>query len=94
MARTKGIENGIKYTVVLPEHDIETLKDLVGNKVALSVNAAVREAVEQYIVKTKKELYKKGLIDAVNDPDFIKRTDENMEFYLISDKEAEELTKK
>ena len=94
MARTKAIEHGIKYTVVLPEQDIEILKELVDNKAALSVNAAVREAVEEYIVKTKKELYKKGLIAAVNDPDFINRTDENMGFYLNSDKEAEELTEK
>ncbi|NJD04802.1 MAG: hypothetical protein FIA99_19880 [Ruminiclostridium sp.] len=91
MARSKAIEHGIKYTVVLPEQDIELLKDMVDNKVALSVNAAVREAVEEYIVKTKKEIYKKGLIDAVNNSDFIKRTEESMEYYRNTDKEAEEM---
>lgn len=94
MARTKAIEHGVKYTVVLPERDIELLKELVDNKATPSVNAAVREAVEEYIVKTKKESYKKGLIDAVNDPDFIRRTEENMEYYRNSDKEAEEMMEK
>lgn len=94
MARRKAIDNGVKYTVVLPEQDIELLKEIVDNKAAQSVNAAVREAVEDYIVKTKKELYKKNLIDAVNDRDFIRRTEESMEYFGNLDKETEGLMEK
>lgn len=94
MARTKTINHGVKYTVVLPEQDIEMLKEIVDRKGALSVNAAVREAVEEYIIKTRKEIYRKGLIDAVNDPEFIRRTDESMDFYRDTDNEAEEMTEK
>lgn len=94
MARSKAIEQGVKYTVVLPEQDLEMLKKLVDNKTALSVNAAVREAVEEYIVKSKKELYKKGLMDAINDADFVKRTEDAAKYYQNTDKEAEELIDK
>lgn len=94
MARSKSIENGVKYTVVLPEQDLDMLKELVDGKAVPSVNAAVREAVEEYIVKTRKEIYRKGLIDAVNDPEFIKRTNENMDSYKNADREMEEMTDK
>ena len=65
MARAKAIENSVKYTVVLPEQDVESLKELVDGKAAVSVNAVIREAVEAYIVKTKKALYKKSLMEAL-----------------------------
>jgi Arc/MetJ-type ribon-helix-helix transcriptional regulator len=91
MARTRAIDNSVKYTVVLPEKDIEQLKELVGDKTIPSVNSAVREAVGEYIVRIKKEKYRQGLIAAVSDPDFIKRTDENMKYCRNIDKEAEEM---
>lgn len=94
MARTKAIEHGVKYTIVLPEQDIEMLKELVDGKNIPSVNAAVREAVEEYIVKTRKDIYKKGLIEAVNDPEFIERTNECFDFYREIDKEIEEKSEK
>lgn len=76
MAKKKSIKDGIKYTVLLPEHDIDQLKILAECKIISSVNSGVREAVEEYIVRIKKELYEKELIRAVNDPDFIRRNEE------------------
>jgi Arc/MetJ-type ribon-helix-helix transcriptional regulator len=91
MARTKSIENGVKYTVVLPESSINELKELVENRDIPSVNAAVREAIEEYIVKAKNENYQKALQDAVKDPEFIKRNKAVARSYESSDKEAEEM---
>ena len=94
MARIKAIDNSIKYTVVLPKADILELKNFTQKKIVSSVNAAVREAVEEYITKLKSENYKKELIDAVNDSEFLKRVDETMKFYQEGDSETEELMNK
>gem|GEM_PF-358447 len=91
MARTKSINNGVKYTVVLPESDIRELKEMADKDMINSVNAGVREAVEEYIVKIKKENYKKELIKAVKDPEFIKRNEEVMKTFKHADKESEEM---
>lgn len=91
MGRTKSIDNGVKYTVVLSESSIAGLKELVSSNDIASVNAGVREAVEDYIVKIRNERYKKALQDAVNDPGFIKRTDDIMKSFQYADKDAEEM---
>lgn len=91
MSRTKAIKDSIKYTVVIPESDIAQLKELTDRKIISSVNAGVREAVEDYIARIKKEHYKKDLQEAVEDPDFIKRTEENMKAFKKLDQETEEM---
>jgi len=89
MARTKSINNGVKYTVVLPEHDIQQLKELTKQNKIASVNAGVREAVEAYIVQQKHEMYKKDLQDAMEDPDFVKRNEDIQVTFKHSDDETE-----
>lgn len=91
MGRTKSIDNSVKYTVVLPESSINELKELVGNNKITSVNAGVREAIKEYIVKTKTESYRSKLNEAVKDPDFIKRTEDVMKSFTYLDKETEEM---
>lgn len=91
MARTKSIENGVKYTVVLQESDIRQLKELVDKNIINSVNAGVREAVEEYIARNKKETYKKELMKAAKDPEFIKRNDEIMKAFKHADSQTEEM---
>ena len=91
MSRTKTIKDSIKYTIVIPESDIAQLKELADRKIIGSVNAGVREAVEDYIAKIKKEHYKKDLQEAVNDPEFMKRTDESMRAFKNLDQETEEM---
>lgn len=58
MARIKSNNNGVKYTVVIPESDIQALKEMAEKNIIKSVNAGVREAVQEYITKIKKENYK------------------------------------
>ncbi len=89
MARTKKITNGVKYTVVLPENAIQQLKELAGTNKISSVNAGVREAVELYIVQQQKEAYKKNLHAAMEDPEFIKRTEDTKTAFKYTDAEIE-----
>jgi len=89
MPRSKIINNGVKYTVVLPERDIRDLKEFTQKKMVNSVNAAVREAVDQYIVNLKKEVYKKEMLEAVNDPEFIQRNTSVEDDFQYADKETE-----
>lgn len=91
MGRTKSIDNSVKYTVVLPESSVNELKTLVGNNKIASVNAGVREAIEEYIAKKKTEDYRYKLREAVKDPEFIKRIDDTMESFKYADKETEEM---
>jgi Arc/MetJ-type ribon-helix-helix transcriptional regulator len=91
MSRPKSVDNGVKYTVVLPESSINDLKELVGSKNITSINAGVREAIEDYIVKKRSETYRKELQAAVKDPEFIKRNDDIMKSFKSPDKEAEEM---
>lgn len=91
MSRPKSVDNSIKYTVVLPESSINELKELVGSNNIPSVNAGVREAIEEYIVKLRSEKYRKELQAAVKDPKFLKRNDDIMKSFKSPDKEAEEM---
>lgn len=91
MPKTKTIHDSIKYTVVLSESSVEQLKEFANKKIISSVNAGVREAVEDYLIKVRKELYKKELQEAVKDPEFIKRTEETMQAFKNVDQEAEEM---
>lgn len=91
MGRTKSIDNSIKYTVVLPESSINELKELAADKKIQSVNAGVREAVEEYIVKIKNENYRNMLKEAVKDPEFLKRNADIMKSFSYADQEAEEM---
>ena len=91
MARNKSIDNGVKYTVVLPESSINELKELTASNNIMSVNAGVREAVEEYITKKKNESYKDMLKKAVKDPEFIKRNDDTAKSFVHADKETEEM---
>jgi len=93
MARTKVISNGVKYTVVLPESDIQQLKELASKNKIASVNAGVREAVEAYIVQQKKEMYKKDLQEANEDPEFIQRNEDIQGAFKHSDDETKGMIK-
>jgi len=86
MPRIRSIEDGVKYTVVLPESDIQQLKLLASQKKISSINAGVREAVEVYLVQQKQEAYRQQLQEGMKDPAFIQRNEELMhEFEEISE---------
>ncbi|HOJ11782.1 MAG TPA: hypothetical protein PK733_14480 [Clostridiales bacterium] len=94
MARTKSVDSVKKYTVVLPESCINELKVLSEKKIIDSISAGVREAVAEYLVKVKREIYKKELMEAVKDSDFIKRNEEVIESFKYADKQTEEIIHK
>lgn len=94
MARTKSNDNVKKYTVVLPESSINELKELSEKNIIDSISAGVREAVAEYIVKVKRDIYRKELKEAVKDPEFIKRNNEVIESFKYVDKQTEEMMHK
>ncbi len=94
MARTKSNDNVKKYTVVLPESSINELKELSEKNIIDSISAGVREAVAEYIVKVKRDIYRKELKEAVKDPEFIKRNNEVIESFKYADKQTEEMMHK
>lgn len=87
MSRPKSIQDGVKYTVVLPESDIRHLKELAKQRKISSINEGVREAVEAYLVKQQAEEYKQQLQDAMKDPDFRRRNDEVEDGFKHADAE-------
>ncbi len=81
-------DKSIKYTATLSDSSIEELKHLAQKKVVPSVNFAIREAIETYIVQTKKELYEKEMQEAAQDEDYLRRTYETQEDFYYVDNEA------
>jgi len=53
-----------------------------------SVNAGVREALEEYAVKIEKEKLKKEMLQAAQDPLFMQDLEENMRAFESSDLET------
>jgi hypothetical protein len=78
----------VKYTVVLPVGYVNDLKKMAEGKIVPSVNAAIREAVEAYIVNRKHDEYVKGMIAASQDPDFMDRLKGAMEAFKPIDDEG------
>lgn len=93
MTRKKVSENSVKYTVVLPNEDLNKLRKLTDEKVLTSVNAGIREAVGEYLINLEKKIYREQLLEAVKDENFIKRTDIMEDEFIHSDKEVEEMIK-
>ena len=83
-------KNTIKYTATLSTSSIDELKSLADRKIVPSVNFAIREAIEAYIVRTKKELYEKAIREASQDEDFLRRTFETQEAFSFVDSEIGE----
>lgn len=69
-----NVKQTIKYTATLSEESIQELKALAEKKVIPSVNYAIREAIEEYIAQTKKQMYEKQMQEAAEDERFQKRT--------------------
>jgi len=79
----------IKYTAVLPAENIAGLKELAAKDVIPSINQGIREAVEQYIVIMKKNLYDAEMIKAATDPDYMERTLQVQKEFLVADSEVD-----
>ena len=82
------IKKPVKYTATLPEASVHELKMLAERKVIPSVNFAIREAINLYIVRTKKKMYEKEIQEAAKDKDFLTRTMESNQDFAYVDSEV------
>ena len=86
--------NSRKATFALPEPLLKKLKLLANNNRVPSVNAAVREAIEEYIVKLEREEFRNAMEEAAKDPDFIRDiTDTEKDFRRLDAETAEMIPK-
>ena len=81
-------------TFSLPNELIEKFKEYAKERYISSLNAGVREALEEYSNKIEKEILKKEMIEASNDRLFLNDLKESMDSFASSDadlyKEAQE----
>ncbi|MCD9022110.1 hypothetical protein [Cohnella silvisoli] len=76
-------------TFNLPPDLIDKYKVYVKHKYIPSVNAGVKEALEEYSKRIEKEMLKSEMIKAAKDPLFMDDLNENMKAFEESDAEAE-----
>lgn len=75
-------------TFSLPADLLEELKEYVKYDCIPSVNAGVREALEEYTVKLKKEILAREMEKASKDPLFMKDLEDSMKAFEAADNEA------
>lgn len=77
-----------KVTFSLPTEIIDKFKKYAKVKYIPSVNAGVREAMEEYSIKIEKEILKKDMLEAAKDPMFMRDLHESIKDFEASDAEA------
>lgn len=75
-------------TFHLPPELIDKYKVYVKQKYIPSVNAAVKEALEEYSKRIEKEILKHEMIKAAKDPLFLNDLMENMKVFEVTDTES------
>lgn len=75
-------------TFSLPIEIIEKYKEYAKNNYIPSLNAGVKEALEEYVIKLEKEKLKHEMIEASKDPLFMKDLNETMDAFESSDDET------
>ena len=74
-------------TFSLPVSLLEKIKDYAKNQDIPSLNAGVREALEEYSKKIEKEKLRKRMKEASQDPLFMKDLEDSMNAFEASDAE-------
>ena len=77
------------YTFSLPVEAVNRMKEYANEKYIPSVNAGVREAIEEYTRKLEKEKLRNELYKASRDPLFLKDIEECANDLETLDTEAE-----
>jgi protein involved in temperature-dependent protein secretion len=78
-------------TFSLPPELIDRYKTYVQQKFIPSVNAGVREALEEYSKRIDKEMLKNEMLKASKDPIFLKDLNESIkDFELVDEESAKE----
>ncbi len=80
-----------KVTFALPEPLLEKLRALTYENRIPSTNAAVREALEQYIINLEREDFRRAMEAAARDPEFIKDLKDTEVAFRNVDKESAEM---
>lgn len=75
------------YTFSLPSEVVE-IREYAKNDYISSLNAGVKEALEEYAHKLEKEKFKKEMIEAANDKIFIQDIMDSMKDFESSDSET------
>lgn len=75
-------------TFSLPTEIIEKFKEYAKNNYIPSLNAGVKEALEEYLKRMEKEKLKQEMIEASKDPQFMKDLEESMNDFEFSDNET------
>ena len=76
------------FTFSLPIDLLDKLKDFSKEGYISSVNAAVKEAIESYVIKLEKQNLYLTMKEAAKDPMFIKDLDDAISDFTYSDFEA------
>ncbi|EEG77760.1 ribbon-helix-helix domain-containing protein [Dethiobacter alkaliphilus] len=76
-----------KATFTLPESLLNKLRIYADEEKIPSANAAVREAIEQYITALEEEEFAREMDKAANDPEFIKDIEEAEKDFAYADAE-------
>lgn len=79
-----------KYTFSLPVETIDKMRKYAQENYIISVNAGVREAIEQYSIKLEKERLKNEIAQALKDPLFMKDIEECIHDFETSDDDMAE----
>lgn len=72
-------------TFSLPADLLEKYRDYAKSNYIASMNAGVKEALEEYAVKIEKEKFKREMQEAANDPLFIQDLEESMRAFELSE---------
>jgi predicted DNA-binding protein len=75
-------------TFSLPIDLIEKLRIYAKNKYISSINAGVKEALEEFVEDIEKDILKKEMTEASKDPLFMKDLNESMDAFKYSDRET------
>ncbi|MDI3548080.1 MAG: hypothetical protein PWR10_1732 [Halanaerobiales bacterium] len=75
-------------TFSLPTELLEKIREYAKMNYIPSINAGVKETLEEYVKKMEKEKLYKEMLEASKDPLFMKDLEENMELFEPSDDEV------
>ena len=67
-------ESSVKYTIILPQTSIDTLKSMARDNVIPSIDQGILTAIEEFVKAHKRAAYEASMREAADDPNFIERT--------------------
>ncbi len=73
------------YTFSLPSETVDKIREFAKDDYITSLNADVKEALEEYASKLENEKFKNEMIEAANDQIFIKDMMDSMKDFESSD---------